>query len=152
MKPAVSCALFAVLAACNAEPRDEGRDVAAIDSLLAAHVTAVNTRDVELLLDGMAPDLVYLAPDVPPIVGTAALDAVVRPAYQILAPAITMTRKELVLRGDWAVEWGCLGGHINRADGGDPIPNQGKYLFVYQRLPDRGWRITHDSYNNGPCQ
>ena len=61
-----------------------------------------------------------------------------------------MTPREMILRGDLAFEWGCLGGRVNQVGGGDPIPNDGKYFFVYRWLADTGWKITHDVYNVGP--
>lgn len=144
------CAV-ALLAACNEGRRDELLDRAAIDSLRAEHVRAVNSRNADLLLSGMTEEVVYLAPDLAPVLGRQALDALIRPLYQQFAPAITMTPKEVVVNGDVAFEWGCLGGHIDRVGGGEPILNSGKYVFIYRWAPATGWKTTHDAYNNGPC-
>lgn len=143
--------MIALSASCRIGERDELLDRAAIDSLRSEHLTAVNTRDADLLLSGMAKDVVYLQPDLAPLLGHQAIDSLVRPAFEVLAPNITMTPRKVVVRGDWAFEWGCLGGHIDRVGGGEPIPNDGKYFFLYQWLPETGWKITHDVYNTGPC-
>jgi ketosteroid isomerase-like protein len=150
MKSARALGIIVLVASC-ASSQDEAADRAAIDSLRTEHVAAVNSRNADLLLNGEADDLVYLAPDLAPILGRQALDALLGPLYQQLAPHITMTPRQVVLRGDLAVEWGCLGGHIEQLSGGDPIPNDGKYVIAYQRLPNVGWKITHSITNRGPC-
>lgn len=143
-------ALIAYLASC-ASARDEAADRAAIDSLRAEHVAAVNSRDADRLLNGEAEDLVYLAPDLAPIRGKQGLDALIRPLYQRIFPDISMTPQELVLRGDVAIEWGCLGGRIEQLDGGPSITNDGKYVVIYQHFAKTGWKITHSISNPGPC-
>ena len=144
-------AFFMMLGACEDGGRDAAEDRAAIDSLRAEHMLAVNSRDADLLLSGMAGDVVYLGPDLAPVIGTAELDPLLRQSYERLSPDITMTAREVQIRGDWAVEWGCLGGAVNPVGGGEPMPNDGKYLFVYEWMPDTGWKLTHDIYNMGPC-
>lgn len=144
------CAV-ALLAACNEGRRDELLDRAAIDSLRAEHVHAVNSRNADLLLSTYAESVVYLAPDLAPVLGRQALDTLIRPLYQQIVPAITMTPKEVVLNGDVAFEWGCLGGNIGKVGGGDPISNEGKYIMIYRWLASTGWKATHGAANYGPC-
>ena len=54
--------------------RDVSVNRAALDSIRAEHVRAVNHRDADLLLESMATDVVYLAPGAAPVLGIDALD------------------------------------------------------------------------------
>jgi ketosteroid isomerase-like protein len=140
-----------LVGACNGAARDAAQDRAAIDSLRAEHILAVNSRDADLFLSGMAEGVVCLGPDQAPVLGTSDLGALLRTTYEEVAPDITMTARDVQIQGDLAIEWGCLGGAVHLVAGGDPLPNDGKYLFVYQWLPGTGWKLTHDVYNMGPC-
>ena len=53
----------------------------AIAGVRTEHVEAVNSTDVELLLKGMTDDVVYLAPQLPPIRGKDELRKFVAPIY-----------------------------------------------------------------------
>lgn len=137
--------------ATGVEPRDESMDRAALDSIRAEHVRAVNHRDADLLLESMATDVVYLAPEAAPVLGIDALGDMVRRAYEQFIPDVTMSPREVITSAGWAFEWGCLGGTVTPAAGGDPVPNDGKYLFVYRSHPQTGWKLVYDIYNYGPC-
>lgn len=137
--------------ACNA-PADSGQERAALDSIRMEHVRAVNSRNADLVLESMAENVVYLAPQLRPISGRHPLESMLRSAYDRFQPRITMTPREVSVHGALAVEWGCLGGELQPLDGGDPIPNQGKYLLVYQWQESLGWKIAKDVYNTGPCE
>lgn len=139
-----------VVAACN-PPARAGQDRASLDSILREHVNAVNSRNADAVLESVTDDIIYLAPQAPPVSGRDSLEAVLRPAYEEFQPRITMTPQEVEIHGDVAVEWGCLGGELQPLDGGDPIPNEGKYLLVYERQETLGWKIARDVYNTGPC-
>lgn len=123
-----------------------------LDSLRTTYLEAKNARDAEGVLATMTPDVVYLAPLAPPLLGTEAVGGMLRTAYAEWEPAIEMTPVELVVRGDVALEWGCLGGSIRALDGSEVMQNSGKYLLAFTRVPGEGWRIFRDVYNQGPCQ
>ena len=136
--------------ACGPTPvaRD---DRGALEVLRREHVEGVNARDADAVLGGMAEDVVYLAPGLAPVVGRDSLGVIIRAVYQQIQPGITMTPVDVAIQGNEAVEWGCLGGRILPLEGGDAIPNDGKYVFVYRWRDDTGWKITRDIYNAGPC-
>lgn len=143
-------AAAAALFACGQRPAARD-DRGALDALRQEHMRGVNARDVGTVLAGMADDVVYLGPDLAPVTGRDSLGALLQAVYEQIQPEITITPVDLTIAGDWAAEWGCLGGRILPRGGGDPIPNSGKYLVVYRWSEDEGWRITRDIYNTGPC-
>jgi uncharacterized protein (TIGR02246 family) len=153
-----STLMFAVLALSTGcvESSEAGRvsdDLAAIAQIRDEHVEAVNTFDADLLLRGMAEDVVYLGPDLAPIVGKPALDAFVRPIYAAMGPDgwhISMAAEDVRIDGNWAFEWGNIDGTARGADGA-MAPFLAKYLFVYRREPDGAWRIVYDAYNANPA-
>jgi len=122
----------------------------AIAALRRKHVHAVNSTDVDRLLEGMTEDVVYLAPDLPPVRGKSAVPDFVTPIYAKAAINISMTVDSLDLSGDRGVEWGTVLGSL-RIGGGPSQPISLKYLFVYRRESDGHWRISHDMSNQaGP--
>jgi ketosteroid isomerase-like protein len=94
----------------------------AIAQVRAEHVCAVNTTDVDLLLKGMTDDVVYIAPEQPPVRGKEALRAFIAPLHGQASLDITMTAESVEVSGAHATEWGSASG-LNRAGiVGDPNP------------------------------
>ena len=117
-----------------------------ISAVRAKHVEAVNSTDVDRLLSGMTDDVVYLAPDLPPIRGKTAVRTFVAPIYERSAINISMVAESLDVSGSRAVEWGHVHGTL-AMDGGAAQPISLKYLFVYRLESDGSWRISHDISN-----
>lgn len=91
--------------------QDYSQDVEAINALLAEHVEAVNSGDVDVNLAGMTEDFIYLPPDQPLMRGRDTLEAMLRPFYDSFNAEIKMIPEETVVAGDWAFQWGAAFGH-----------------------------------------
>ena len=132
----------------NDEMGDSSKHLEAIKFVREAHVKAVNTTDVELLLRDMSPDVIYLAPGIEPIEGKAALREFVTPIYEIVSPKIEMIPSNIQVHNKIAIEWGIINGEI-RQKGIDSVQYfRNKYVFVYEQSENGNWLITKDIYNN----
>jgi uncharacterized protein (TIGR02246 family) len=141
--------LFLAIACAGPSGASLEQDRLAIAAVRAEHLEAVNTTNVELLIRGMAPAVVYLAPGLGPIEGIDALREFVTPIYEEVRPQIAMTPRDVQVVGDVAYEWGLIEGSIILPDG-TAEPVNLKYVFVYRRQPDASWVIVYDVYNDNP--
>lgn len=123
----------------------------AIDRLRQEHLDAVNACDTDLLLQGMADDVVYLGPGAGAVVGKDALRAMIEPVYAQAEIQIEMTPVDIRFGESTVVEWGRIRGSMRASPDADAAPVALKYLFVYSRGMDGEWRITHDAHNDDPA-
>lgn len=121
----------------------------AIAAVLQEHIDAVNTTDVELLLDGFTDDVVYIGTGAAPILGKAAMREYITPIYARASIDIRMKSEALEVSGDRAVEWGTCHGEMT-LKGAEPVPVNLHYIFVYRRDSSGRWRISHDISTPGP--
>lgn len=124
------------------------RHHAAIAAVRAEHVDAVNSTEVELLLKGMTDDVVYLAPELPPICGKIEMRESIAPVYARASIRIEMKVESLEVSGERAVEWGRARGTM-AVGNADPTPVNLTYLLVYRLESDGQWRISHDISSPG---
>ena len=122
----------------------------AIDRLRREHQEAVNSCDVDLLLRGMADDVVYLGLGAAPVVGKTALRSMIEPVYAQATIQIDMTPMDIQFEDTTIIEWGRIRGVMRPAEDADLAPVSLKYLFVYRCETDGVWRISHDVYNDDP--
>lgn len=122
-------------------------DLQAINQLRAEHVAGVTAGDLQAVLAGMVEDVVYLPPDQPPVVGMSALEAAMRPYYEQFRNQLVMTPCEIVMAGDWAMEWGMVTAELTPLAAGASIRFDGKYVYIYRRQPNGSWKIQWDIYN-----
>ena len=125
-------------------------DLSELAEVLRAHVDAVNSGDVEALLDHYAEDVVYLAQGLDPILGKPNLEAFIRPFYAQNHAKIAMAAEDRAVEGDLAWEWGVGTGEVWGKDGGAPTSLSSKYFFLYRRGVDGIWRLIYDMTNDTP--
>lgn len=123
-------------------------DVELINSLLAAHVSAVNAGDVEANLAGFTDDQIYMPPNSPPVRGKSELESLMRAWVDNYAVEIEMEPEETVVSGDWAFQWGVLRGEMRQRESERTTTMDWKFMYVYRREPDGDWKIARDIYNS----
>ena len=122
-------------------------DIDSVNNALAAHVSAVNSADVDANMAGFTDDTVYMPPNSAPIRGKSELAKMVRSWFEDFQVSIEMVPEETIVSGDWAFQWGLLHGETRPRDGGDAIPMDWKFIYIYRRQPDGSWKIARDIYN-----
>jgi len=111
-----------------------------------AYVTAINSNDLETLLDMLTDDVVFLAAHAPPMVGKDQ----VRPWLEgYMAAYETHWDKpvqEFVVSGEWAFERYSYKSTDTPRAGGDVIEDTGWGLVIYHHDADGKWRVARDAF------
>lgn len=139
-----------ILFGCTTINDDEGnsKELQSLKLIRDAHVSAVNSKDVELLLRDMSEDVIYLAPGLEPIIGKESLRKFIVPIYEVVSPTIEMTPKNVKVYNRIAIEWGIIEGKISQYGIDSTRFFKNKYLFVYEKTENGTWAITKDIYND----
>lgn len=115
-----------------------------------AYVTAINSNDLDTLLEILTDDVVFMAAHEPPFVGKAA----VRPWLEGYLTAYTThwdkPVQEFVVAGEWAFERYSYTSTDTPLDGGEPLVGTGWGFVVYHYDDDGTWRVARDAW--GPDQ
>lgn len=143
-------AVFVIVAAVACQPGATGlgdQDKAAITKLCndAATLMTQPTPDWAAYVQYYADDATVLAPNMPPVKGRAAIQAVLA-SY----PPVTEAKFEPVDvdgLGDLAYVRGNYEMTMN-PPGAAPITDKGKYLEVYKRQADGSFKVVYDSWSS----
>jgi ketosteroid isomerase-like protein len=111
-----------------------------------AYTAAINSNNLDEVMEMMTEDVVFLAAHAPPMVGKAA----VRPWIEgYLAAFQTHWEKEtmeFVVAGEWAFERYEYTSTDTPHDGGEPLVDTGWGLLIYHRDADGKWRVARDAF------
>lgn len=146
----ISC-MVALVAACEG---GGGGDVAAderaraeIDSLGRAWEEAANTAQIERLIEIYAPDAVILPPGGPVIEGSETIRELFRQEFERFDTKLAFTTQEIEVAGDMAFRRGRYVWRGTPRLSGQTVETTNKFLEVWRRQPDGGWRIAVDMWN-----
>jgi ketosteroid isomerase-like protein len=141
------------LAGCAAPPAAEApsfteEDRAAIvETTRAALEIANSSQDwTQYTETYYAPDAVVLQPNATEIEGQAAIAE-----WLGMFPTMTDIRYEQVMiegAGDLAYVFGRYFLEFAAAEGEEPMVDQGKYIEIWKRQADGGWKIAYDIFNS----
>jgi ketosteroid isomerase-like protein len=143
--------LFAigVLGCATAPVPDAAADRTAIAAVRDAFAAATRAGDVDAILDQYVDDPVVMVPGRPAIEGQGPLREYEQAHNEAFAhPALEYESVELVLAGDWAFDRGVERLTEAPMDGSAPVDLVGKYLTVYRRGSDGGWKIAREIFNS----
>ena len=156
MNPSRFVLVTAVALAACAPPPPPAPDVKAI----TAAIDAVNKKNADLAMKGdwagfsqaYEADALMMMSDMPPIKGAAEIGKTFGAAFKdakFADPSFTTT--DVIVAGDYAIESGAYAWTITMGKG-KPTPDKGKYLTVWHKQADGGWKIARDiSNSNGPA-
>lgn len=132
----------AALTPCLASPQPD----ASAHEAHEAYVTAINSNKLETLLSMLTEDVVFLAPNEPPMVGKAA----VRPWLEAYLKAYRThwdkPVQEFVVNGDWAFERYSDTSTDTPLAGGKAVKDTGWGLLIYHHDADGKWRVARDAW------
>jgi uncharacterized protein (TIGR02246 family) len=121
---------------------------ATIERVRDAHVAALNAGDADTWVSLFTEDGVQMPPNAPANVGREAVRAWSRGFLGTFRAAFALSVVEVRLAGDWAFERGGYRITLTPHAGGPPLEDAGKYITIYQRLPDGTWRIARDIWSS----
>jgi len=139
-----------LLASCAAEeagPTFTEADRAAIEAATEEALAINATRDHTAYVDHYyTADVVIMPPNGEVIRGRDAALAFNEnfPAYEDLQ----FIHVEMDGEGDLAYVYGIYTMVMAAAEGEDPVEDRGKYLEIWKRQPDGGWKVALDIFNS----
>ena len=137
-----------VLGACSASPPDISEAAGQLRSLDARLGQAIDAKDVEAIAAFYADDAI-LMPTAEPVVSGKA--AIAEEWKHILAiPAFQNESKlgglHVATGGDLAYSYGSYRSRLMGEDG-KLVMEPGKWVTIWKKQPDGGWRIAVETYN-----
>ena len=110
---------------------------------------AENDGDASFFHGASAPDIVLMPPNLPAVVGRAAVVEFMRGFLEQFRLRIRYRSDELQVYHDVALDRGRYTQTLTPRTGGNPVSESGKYLWVYTRDADGGWRFSRVIWNAG---
>ena len=114
-------------------------------------LAASEGRDVERILSFWTGDAVVLPPDLPAIIGKAALCDYVGSSLQVPGFRITWSTDEAVLSPDGRLAYLVGNNAVTMNDPtGAPVTTKGRAVTIWQRGTNGEWRCAVDIWNAEP--
>jgi len=146
--PAVTaCGLVILFSAC-APRADAPADVQAIKEATAGWDKAWTAGDADALASLYADNAIAMAPNLPARAGKDALRASSKNYFALFKDENRSVVEDVRVSGNLAVAWGTQETQTTPKAGGSPVQDKSKWITVYQRQPDRSWKILWEMYNS----
>jgi uncharacterized protein (TIGR02246 family) len=127
------------------------RDVEGIKELRGSYMSAQDRGDTEGCLTFWTDDGALMPPNEVAVVGKDALRSWYQAAFEQFKIDLKVTFDAVEVAGDWGFARGTYGGALVPKAGGQPIPDDGKYLEIHRRQPDGSWKFAcHMWSSNSP--
>lgn len=145
---ALLSALFTAACGTATTSSDPAADRQAIAATAAQTQAAENAGSVDQMRVHFADDLVMMAPNMPPVTGADSVAAAMGAFFAAFAVQIEYQSQEIAVFGDWAFDRGTYRHTLTPKAGGAPIPETGKYLWLYRRQADGSWKQARVIWNS----
>jgi uncharacterized protein (TIGR02246 family) len=116
-----------------------------IRDLIGIWLSATRAGDVESVLELMTPDVVFLVPGQPAMIGRAAFEKVLRGMLANHAIESTSEVEEIAVSGDMAYSRTRLSVTVTSKHGGTPLQRSGHTLSILRKGDDGRWRVSRDA-------
>lgn len=125
-----------------------------IQAVRQAHDTylaAINTNDIDLFMNAVTEDIVFIAPNTPVMEGKAQVEPWVEGYFGAVNTSWKKRSVELVVSGDWAFERYSYHVTDTPKGGGAPYSDTGNGINIYKLDHDGIWRVARDAWaTSGP--
>lgn len=126
-------------------------DLSAIERLHGEDVRASRAGDFRTLRTLMTDDAVILPPHGKPIRGRGQIEAAFGRSEADLGGAeildYVLDFAEILILGDYAVEWGEIRGSERTTPDSPPTPSSYNLMRVLQKQADGGWKVHRTMWN-----
>ena len=161
MKRLMMC-LYALLLLMNvacAQPAEvrqvaatEAEDIAAIrDARLNSFAASFMGSDADGFLASVTADMVIMPPDEPQVRGHIEIRAWLDAFFAAYSTDLEYTGSEVSVMGDTAFEAYVFRWTLTPIDGGEPIRQAGKGIYMFSRQEDGSWKVARDIWNYTPA-
>lgn len=89
-----------------------------------------------------------MGPNLTPAAGAADVTAAMAVFFDAFTMDVEYTSAEMVVSGDVAYDRGTYSQTLTPTGAGDPITENGNYLWVYRRSPDGSWKQSRIIWNS----
>ena len=124
-------------------------DVLAIRDIRERTMRAENTGDADFFNFVSADDIVVMPPGMTAVVGRDATVAFMKEFLSHFDLNIRYVSEETLVQGNIAYDRGTYSQTLTPKAGGTPIPENGKFLWLYSRASDGSWKISRVMWNTG---
>jgi uncharacterized protein (TIGR02246 family) len=121
------------------------KDEQEIRSLIATWLRATRAGDIDTVLSLTTPDVVFLVPGQPPLLGQAAFGEALRAVLGKHAIESTSEVEEVVVSGDLAYCRSLLQVTVTSKHDNMPMQRSGHTLSILRRCDDGKWRLARDA-------
>ena len=112
-----------------------------------AYVNAINSNDVDTLLETVTEDIVYLPPNSAAIIGKHDVRQWAGEYFDAFDSTWAKTSVEFIVRDDLAFEWYTYQSTDTPRDGtGEVVTDTGNGINIYRRGQDGTWRVWRDMW------
>jgi ketosteroid isomerase-like protein len=94
-----------------------------------------------------AADMVLMPPNVPAVAGRAAVVEFMHGFLEQFQLRIRYQSDEMVIHHGFAFDRGRYSQVLTPKGGGNPVPESGKYLWIYTRAADGEWKFSRVIWN-----
>ncbi|HXJ96137.1 MAG TPA: DUF4440 domain-containing protein [Terriglobia bacterium] len=143
--------LLALMTGCTTTPPDtRDADIKAVKGVEAAWVNDIATKDVDKFASYYSWDAVLLLPNAPIINGVENIKTALKPLLADPNFALTFqsTQAEASKGGDFVYTVGTYSMTVSNPIDKKPVTDKGKYLTVFKKQPDGGWKAVADMINS----
>ncbi len=130
----------------NAQDESAGTTASSAHEAHAAYQAAINSNDLDTLLDILTEDAVFMAPNDKPYVGKEAIRPWLEGYLAAYKTHWDKTVEEFVVVGEWAFERYSYKSTDTPLDGGAAIQDTGWGFLVYHHDGDGMWRVARDAW------
>jgi len=127
-------------------------DIDIIARRRAEFVAAFNREDITVMSDILSDDHIGMPPNRPALNGIDDCRAFWRAGFAAAESRFSTTAESLEVVGDLAVDrfrWSVDSAPRN---GGEPIHDEGKNIWIWRRQPDGAWKLAQAIWNSEPAQ
>ena len=111
-------------------------------------VDAFNSEDDEALAAILTDDHVKMPPNQPPLRGRAASRSFWRKGWAQAASRFTATPGQLKITSDVAIDEFYWTMESLPRDGGSPVRDEGRSVWLWRRQPDGSWKLARAIWNS----
>jgi uncharacterized protein (TIGR02246 family) len=132
-----------------AKPADPAMQVrATLEAINLKFAAAMMRSDAAGAAGAYASDAIVMLPNQPAMKGTAAIQQGLAAMFkEMTVKAFTPKTAEVIVAGDYAFESGTFEMTM-QAKGGPAMTDKGKYLTVWKKQADGGWKVLRDINNS----
>lgn len=111
-----------------------------------SYVAAINSNNLDSLLDILTDDVVFMAPNSPVMMGKAALIPWLEGYLAAYKTHWEKTAEEFVITGEWAFERYSYESTDTSLEDGSVHKDTGWGLVIYHHDADGTWRVARDAW------